>query len=181
MTKINSNAINFGVYSMQFPITLEQIGVIIAVISIIIGVVLGLQSAKDWSKDRNAGLFLQYQLEAFSTEFMENLLEINVSWSWKDSEEFWAKYGPETNPTAFAKFVTVGTTFDSMGVLVKRKYIPVTMVPELMIIAVRDFWLKVGPIAGQLGADMQRPNSFQNIEHLFNEIQKLDESRSSSD
>jgi hypothetical protein len=62
---------------MQWPITLEQIGIIIAVVSVVVGVILGLQSAKDWSKDRNAGLFLQYQLQAFNTEFMENLIEIN--------------------------------------------------------------------------------------------------------
>ena len=158
---------------MQLPFTIEQIGVFIAVISIIIGMILGLQSAKDWSKDRNAGLYLQYQLEAFNTDFMENLLEINVTWSWSNNEDFWKKYGPETNPKAFAKFLSVGTIFDSLGVLLKRKYIPVTMVPELVIIAVRDFWGKVEPVAAQLGKDMMHPKAFQNIEYLYNEIQKI--------
>ncbi len=82
-----------GVFELQFPLTLEQIRVIIAVISIVVGVILGLQSAKDWSKDRNAGLFLQYQLQAFNTKFLEHYLEIITKWPWKDSEEFWKKYG----------------------------------------------------------------------------------------
>lgn len=43
-----------------------------------------------------------------------------------------------------------------------------------MILTVRDFWLKVGPIVGQIALDVKRPNTFQNIESLFNEIQKLD-------
>lgn len=167
---------------MQWPpITLEQIGIIIAVVSVVVGVILGLQSAKDWSKDRNAGLFLQYQLQAFNSEFMENLIEINSLWSWKDAQEFWAKYGPETNPKEFAKFSTVGTVFDSMGVLLKRKYIPVDMVPELMVIGIMAFWVKVGPISGQLSVDMQRPHAFVNIEHLFNEIQKRDATRTTSE
>jgi hypothetical protein len=163
------------------PETLQLIGVGIAVVSIIVGIILGLQSAKDWSKDRNAGLFLQYQLQAFNMEFMENLNEINSIWSWKNPEDFWAKYGPETNPKEFAKFSVVGTVFDSMGVLLKQKYIPVDMVPELMIIGVMAFWAKVGPIANQLSIDMQRPHAFENIEHLFNEIQKRDANRSSTE
>ncbi len=71
----------------------------------------------------------------------------------------------------------MGTVFDSMGVLLKRKYIPVDMVPELMVIAILAFWVKVGPISSQLSVDMQRPHAFENIEHLFNEIQKQDATR----
>jgi hypothetical protein len=70
---------------------------------------------------------------------------------------------------------TVGTTFDSMGVLLKKKHIPVTMVPELMIIAISDFWSKVGPISADLARDMQRSNVFQNIEFLYNTVQKLND------
>ncbi len=163
---------------MQLPITLDQIGIFIAAISVVVGVILGLQSAKDWSKDRNASLFLQYQLQAFNTEFMENLIEINSLWSWQDSMEFWTKYGPESNPKEFAKFSVVGTVFDSMGVLLKRKYIPVDMVPELMIIGIITFWEKVGPISTQMSTDMQRPHAFENIEYLVNEILKRDATRS---
>jgi len=163
------------------PISLEQIGVIITVISVVVGVILGLQSAKDWAKSRNAGLFLQYQLQTFDKEFMENLIEINSSWSWKDTGEFWTKYGPESNPKEFAKFSTVGTVFDSMGVLLKRKYIPVDMVPELMIIGIMAFWEKVGPFASQLSIDMQRPRAFENIEYLVKEIKKQDGIRSQID
>ncbi|MFX1341213.1 MAG: hypothetical protein ACFFAL_00820 [Promethearchaeota archaeon] len=64
-----------------------------------------------------------------------------------------------------------------MGVLLKRKYIPVDMVPELMVIAIMAFWVKVGPIFSQWSADMQRPHAFENIEYLFNEIQKRDLTR----
>ncbi len=163
---------------MQLPITLDQIGIFIAAISVVVGVILGLQSAKDWSKDRNASLFLQYQLQAFNTEFMENLIEINSLWSWKDNMEFWTKYGPESNPKKFAKFSVVGTVFDSMGVLLKRKYIPVDMVPELMIIGIISFWEKVAPISTQLSIDMQRPHAFENIEYLVNEARKRDATRS---
>ncbi len=44
------------------------------------------------------------------------------------------------------------------------------MVPELMAIAIRDFWRKIGSISHQLAVDMQRPKAFQNIEYLFNQI-----------
>ena len=160
--------------SLQFVITLEQIGIFIAVVSVVVGVILGLQSAKDWAKDRNAGLFLQYQLQAFTPKFIQNYLEIVSEWSWTGAKEFWEKYG---DPKNFAQFMSVGTVFDSMGVLIKENYIPVRMVPELMVASARDFWLKIRPIASQIGEDVKRPNTFQNIEFLFNEIQKLDVSK----
>jgi hypothetical protein len=37
--------------------------------------------------------------------------------------------------------------------------------------------LKIAPIAAQIGVDVQRPDTFQNIEYLFNEIEKMDASK----
>ena len=159
---------------MQFILTVEQIGIIVAVVSVVAGVILGLQSGRDWAKSRNAGMFLQYHLQAFSEKFLKSLLEITNTWEWKDITEFWEKYG---KPETYAQFISVGTVFDSMGVLVKRKYISIDMVPELLIVTVKTFWNKVGPIAGQMGIDVGRPNTFHNIEYLFNEIQKLEASQ----
>lgn len=161
---------------MQFILTLEQLGVIIAVISIVVGIILGLQSARDWATSRNMATFLQYQLQAFTSEYIQNYLEIISEWKWADFPEFWKKYG---DPKNFAQFMSVGTVFDSMGVLLRKKYISAEMIPELMKGAARDFWLKVSPIVSEFEIAVSRPNTFQNIEYLYNEIQKLDESESS--
>ncbi|MFX1317587.1 MAG: fumarate hydratase [Promethearchaeota archaeon] len=57
---------------MQFILTFEQIGAINAVISKVPGIILGLQSAKNWAKSHNAEFFLQYLLSAFDEEFIDS-------------------------------------------------------------------------------------------------------------
>ena len=153
---------------------LEQISLIIAVVGVIIGVSIGLYELNDMKKARYAELFMTFQSQIFDPDFTEMITEINVKWSWTDHMNFWEKYGPESNPQAFAKFSSVGTFFDSMGVLLKTKLIHAKMVPEMMAIAIRDFWSKVGPIAEALSNDMQRPGAFDNIRHLYQQIMKVE-------
>lgn len=84
------------------------------------------------------------------------------------------KYGPEKDPTAFAKFVAVGSYYDSMGMLLKTKNISVEYLPKLMIIAIIDFREKIAPIADELALAMRHPESYDNIKHLYSEVRKHD-------
>ena len=151
---------------------IQLVATILGMSSIIVGVFFSLLSLRNYNKARNLSLFMQYHTRAGSVDFLTHLIEINTTWNWKSTEEFWKKYGPENDPAAFAKFVSVGSYYDSMGMLLKTKNISVKYIPELMITAILTFWEKVSPYVEEMSIAFRRPESFENIKYLYDEIQK---------
>jgi len=139
--------------------------------SIIIGVIFSLLAIRNNNKSRNMSLFLQYHSRAGNTAFLSDMLEINSEWNWTDVEDFWKKYG---SASAFSKFISVGSYYDSMGMLLKTKNISVEYIPELMLVAIIQFWEKVEPIHKEMTVAFRRTESFENIKFLYDEIQKHD-------
>jgi hypothetical protein len=142
---------------------------ILGMSSIIVGVIFSLLAIRRTNKARNLSLFMQYQNRAANTEFLANILEIINVWSWDDVEDFWKKYNNE-----FAVFISVGSYFDSLGMLLKTNNITVDYIPEFILTTVCQFWEKVEPIHKEMTKVFRRPESFDNIRYLYNEIQKYD-------
>jgi len=63
-------------------------------------------------------------------EFRRQIAELRNQ-EWTSNEDFLEKYGPETNPDAFATRIAVGSYFDGIGVLVKNNLVDVNMVNDL--------------------------------------------------
>lgn len=150
---------------------IQLIATILGMSSIIIGVIFSLLAIRRNNKTRNLSLFMQYQNRASNKDFLADILEINTLWSWSNLEEFLEKYGA---PETFAKFITVGSYFDSMGMLLKTKNISVDFIPELMVISIVEFWEKIESIYREMSKNFRRPESFENIKYLYDEIQKHD-------
>jgi hypothetical protein len=151
---------------------IQLVSTILGMSSIVVGVFFSLLSIRRYNKSRNISLFMQYQSRTASTEFISNILEINAQEVWKNAEEFWMKHDPVKNPGALAKFVTVGTYFDSMGMLLKTKNISVEYIPEFMITQIITFWERIEHIVDQLSIDMNRPESFDKIKYLYNKVRE---------
>ena len=155
----------------------ETISLFIAAAAVAFGVIIGVATVRSEAGTRRAQLFLEFHTKAYDKKFVKDLLEVNTHWTWKDAEEFFKKYGPETNPEAFALFVSVGSYFDGMGLLLKRRLIDVNVLPELMATAILAFWEKTRPIAREFGELTRRPRTFDSIEYLYREVRKRDEKR----
>ncbi|NHJ47285.1 MAG: hypothetical protein FK733_05800 [Asgard group archaeon] len=153
---------------------IQLVSTILGMSSIVVGVFFSLLSIRRYNKSRNISLFMQYQSRTASTEFINNMLEINALQIWKSTEAFWMHYDLVKNPGALAKFVTVGTYFDSMGMLLKSKNISVEYIPEFMITQIITFWERIASIVDQLAIDMNRPESFEKIKYLYDKVQEYE-------
>ncbi|MFX0097455.1 MAG: hypothetical protein ACFE7E_06820 [Candidatus Hodarchaeota archaeon] len=158
-------------------VDVEAISLFIAAMAVVFGVIIGLATIRSEAGTRRAQLFLEFHNKAYDKQFVKDLMEVNTSWTWKDAEEFFKKYGPETNPKAFALFVSVGSYFDGMGVLLRRRLIDVNVIPELMSSAIMDFWEKTKHMASEFGQLTRRPRTFDSIEYLYQEVRRRDEKR----
>lgn len=150
---------------------IQLIATILGMGSIIVGVFFSLLAIRNSNKSRNLSLFMQYYNRSGNVQFLENLVEINDTWSFTDVEDFWKKYGA---PASIAKFLSVASYYDSMGMLLKTKNITVEYIPELMLVAICDFWKKIETIYKDMPAVTIRSESFDNIKYLYDEIKKDD-------
>ena len=157
---------------------IPSISAVVAAIGVMVGVAFAYLEVRNLAKQREtdvetrqAELFMQIYDHYYREDFLIDENEILFHWEWKDFEDFWQKYGPETNPKAFSKWDSVGTYFRGVGVLVKRKLIDPDLVDELMGTSIILHWEKSGPIMKEF-RERYWPHAYEWFEYLYNEMKK---------
>jgi hypothetical protein len=160
---------------------IETVSIVIAASSVIIGVLYYLLDIRNQSKmrqteieTRQANLLIEIYNHYYTTDFLNDENEILFQWKWKDFDDFWQKYGPETNIKAFNKWDSMGTYFKGIGVLVRMNLIDLNLVDELMGTSIRLHWEKSGSIMKEFRKRMW-PHAYEWFEYLYNELQKREE------
>jgi len=97
-----------------------------------------------------------------------------TTWTWEHVGEFFAKYGPDQNPEAFAKWIRVGSYFDGLCTLVARKFMDADMIPESTAIMLIRHYELLEPTSEQLAMAYRRPNCFESMKFLYDKLQKVD-------
>jgi hypothetical protein len=142
--------------------------------SVIIGIIATLHSIRRFTRARKLSIFLEYNKKLYDIEFIKAMNEIN-SWTWENVEEFFSKYGPDSDPDAFAKFTRVGSYFDGLATLVQRKFIDYDFIPETTAIALIGFWEKFEPDSEVFAQVYRRPGCWDSIRYLYDRLQKTEE------
>jgi len=151
---------------------LQTISIIVAAVSVVIGVIMSMLSLRNYAKSRRASIFLDFHKQA-DQEFLEDLFEVVGEWSWSDYEEFLAKYGPTTNPKNWAKFVRVGSFFDSMGKLIEEKITDAELIPEAMAVIAMAWWEKIEPIQVDIARRWRYSGSLDSSKTLYDKLKKI--------
>jgi hypothetical protein len=152
---------------------LTTISTIVGLGSVIVGIIASLLSIRRFTQSRKLGIFLEYSQLLYDKEFIKDINELQT-WTWKTVEEFFAKYGPEKDPDAFAKYVRVGSYFDGLSTLVQRNYMDFDFIPETTAITLISFWEKFRPTADGLAEVFRRPGCWDAIKYLYARLQKTD-------
>ena len=110
-----------------------------------------------------------------SKEFRTNMTEIR-SWEWETPEIFYEKYGEKNNPEAWNTFLTVGTFYNGLGVLLMKDLISIELIEELLSNAVFGAWNSMGDIVldyrGRQPRHIASRDIFHGFEYLYNELAK---------
>ena len=151
-----------------------QITNIVTVLGILIGIFFGLRQLRDIVKSRNTDLFVDLYNQLTSREFQTMYSDIVYKFQWDDYEDWLSKYGPDTNPEAWASFNSVGSFFDGIGVLIHRKLIDIQLVDDLMSSGVIWLWEKTEPIIKERRLRRKRPQIWEWLEYLYYRIREND-------
>jgi len=162
-------------------VDLTSVSAILAAIGVFVGVVIAVLELRNLKRQREteietrqAQLFMQICDYFYRADFLSDENEILFKWKWKDFDDFWQKYGPETNVEAFNKWDSIGTYFKGIGMLVKRKLIDLNLVDELMGTSIRLHWEKSGAIMKEFRTRLW-PHAYEWFEYLYTELQKREQ------
>ena len=153
---------------------LTGISAIVGLGSVIIGIIATLHSIRRFTRARKLEIFLDFHKKLYDLDFIKDINEIQT-YTWSNPDEFFKTYGPEADPDAFAKFTRVGSYFDGLSTLVKRKFIDDDFIPETTAISLIAFWEKFSPYADEFATIYRRPGCWDSIKHLYDKLHKLDQ------
>ncbi|MFX1369562.1 MAG: hypothetical protein ACFFAY_13270 [Promethearchaeota archaeon] len=154
-------------------VDLTPITTIVGLGSVIIGIIATLHSIRRFTRARKLSIFLEYNKMLYDKEFIQDMNEIQT-WSWESVDDFFTKYGPDSNPEDFAKFTRVGSYFDGLSTLVQRKFMDYDFIPETTAIALIGFWEKFESDSEVFAQVYRRPGCWDSIKELYNRLQKTD-------
>ena len=129
----------------------------------------------------------QIQLESRNTQFFMQLYNqmndekgIQFLWNdilkekdWTTFDEWWDKYGAVNNPAFFAIWMKLMITYEMYGVLLKRGFLDVEIIDDIMSGAVLMMWDFYGPVILGFREQYGYPQFQEHQEYLTEEIRKM--------
>ena len=94
---------------------------LVAIFGVITGLTYYILTVRNTRKARETQIYLSIYSQFREKGFLIQWADIMHNWEWKDWEDWMEKYGPTTNPDAYATFTSVGSLFYTLGFLQKMK------------------------------------------------------------
>ncbi len=139
---------------------------ILPAISITIGVAYYIMVLRNQEKARQAQLLMNLHQNYRSIEFRKMCHDIQEQ-SWEDFEDFWNKYGEDTNPESWNKWESVSAFYNGVGVLLRNDLIDVKLVYELLYNVVARDWRIMGSVLEGWRRYMDEKQQFEGIPERF--------------
>ena len=165
----------------MFELDIPSISAMVAAAGVLVGVFLSYLELRNIARQREtevdtrqAQLFMDLYNHYYSKETMRDESEVIFQWEWKDFEDFWKKYGPETNVEAFTKWDSLETYIKGVGVLVRRKLIDPDLVKDLMGTSIILHWEKFGSVIKEIRRRYW-PHAYEWFEYLYDEMKKREQ------
>jgi len=146
---------------------IPSISGILAAVGVIVGVVFTVLQLRDLVKTRQTDLVMRLYSTYGSKEFQDALWKLEAR-EYKDYKDYEKKYG-------LSEVVEVGTFFEGIGVLLKRKLIDISLVDDLFTAPTKLAWEKTKPLAEDMRKHFNAPTVYEWFEYLYNEMKKREQ------
>ncbi|MFX0056458.1 MAG: DUF4760 domain-containing protein [Promethearchaeota archaeon] len=145
-----------------------SVSIVIASISVVIGLVLALLQLRDQNRTRQAQLFMEIYSQFSQSGFLDfslRLKEAFLEHKEDDNPDFWEKNRGNA--------LSVLSFYEGVGVLVKRKLVDINLVADLISGPCMSLWKAIEPWVLKSREIDRRPQTWEYFEYLYNEIRKI--------
>jgi hypothetical protein len=148
-------------------IDIQTFSIAIASASVVAGVIYSVWQIRHQTKIRQTDLVMRLYSDFGRREFLEANKRVMDDAS-KDYKAFLKEYG-------WTDVVQVGTFYEGIGVLLKRRLIDLDLVDDLFSEPIRSLWGRIKPIIEEDRKRFNQPRIFEWFEYLYNEMQKREQ------
>ncbi len=149
---------------------IQMVSSVLASFSVIFGVVAWFYQMRENRRINQARLFMEVYNRYNEREITEAIEDIHHNWSWVDYDDFWSKYGPESNIEKYTSMQIVSRFFDGVGVLVDKGLVDIDLVNRLMGgTVIRNFEV-TEDLRDRSREKLDRPHLYENWEILYSKI-----------
>lgn len=165
-------------------ITYQMVLSTIQTASLVVGIIYYLTIMRNQQRNQELTLKAQEQaIESRNTQFLmqlysdisdeESIKMIFSDKTWDTFDEWWELYGPTKNPDAFAKWLHAMLTYEIIGVLLKRGFLDIEVIDDLMSGGTLMIWDRYGSIIEGLRERFGYPQLQEHQEYMASEIRKI--------
>ncbi len=158
-------------------VSIEEIQAVyymVAATGVLVAALYYVLNMKTTLQTRQAQLFMQIYDRMSQPELSAIINNIRYNLKWSDSEDFWRKYGAETNIDEYSRIASAGNYFKGIGVLLKKGLIDQMFIYDLLSSPLKAYWERMGPVILERRRVTNNPNLFAFVDYLYDEMVKVD-------
>ena len=157
--------------------TLQTVGLLVGIFYYIMTIRANQKNQELTLETRQLQLYMKVLEDNRTQEFQKQWTDVAYHQEFKDYEEWREKYGPRTNPEAYANFFHVTNWFQGIGYLVRTGVLDVEVVSEyIRPMSVIFLWEKVSPIV-KVHRETTNPRALDSFEYLARVTEEMLERR----
>ena len=148
----------------------------VAIFGVIAGFSYYVLTVRNQSKTRQAQLFSSISKDISDYNSWLRTRDLFYM-EWDDYDDFEKKYGSNTNPVGYAQRLSVWTTANNLGIMLKENLLDEKMVYNSIGSSIIMMWEKFKPIILEQRIRYSGPNFFEYFEYLADRMMKIQISR----
>ena len=156
-------------------VTLDTVLEVIPIVSLVVVLTYYTLTIRNQNKTRQAQLLMGLYETYRSREFRRQTTEIRRQ-RYINFDDWWSKYGQDSNPDAWASWMSIAAYFNGIGILLKKGLIDIELVDELLSNVVFGNYRRMEkPLMEwrkRVDRHMMSHEIFEGYEYLYDELQK---------
>jgi hypothetical protein len=154
---------------------IQTVSIVIAAVSVVIGVINSIQSSREAKRQRQTELFMQVYDRYNQVEYRRIFQELRLQ-QWNDYDDWEHKYGPPDNIDTWSRIESIGVYIEGIGVLVEEELIDLRLVNNLLHDQIITLWEKYEPIVKERRRRYSGSRrSGDSMEYLYNRVTQLEQ------
>ena len=132
---------------------------------------VSLKAQEEAERNRQRDMIIQ-RSQSFSLEYTKTFLEVRAMIDWDTPEEFFNKYGPETNPEARSKWIYIMRLYEMAGLHLKEGADPEILFEIWPVVAILNLWEQFESVIEYQRQRINAPHMYEPFEHLYSMAKK---------
>ena len=159
----------------------QTVSILFAGLSIAASIIYYASVLGNANKTRQTQMLMELYSAYRDPEFAKAWGEIMVQ-EYTDFDDYWQKYGSDTNREIWNRWQSVARWFNGIGVLLKKGMVDIDLVEELLAVIIFVSWSKMSPVLYGFREwtknqentiyNREKYQSLSGFEYLFNELEK---------